>query len=107
MDFDSACLNEYSGDKDTDAHKSAYKYASIKRAEMDLKNLLKFKYGKVMYKVTAEQVFQLEGTGSKVLRLKHKATNAIMYAVVKYDNNFSSVKREIKDLGFKIALRAI
>ena len=96
MNFDEAYLSEL---KNTD---SAYKFYNIQKAEQSLRNLLKHKYGKVEQEMSPEQIFQLEGTGRKVLQVKHKDTGAKMFAIVSNDSNLYSTKKEIKKLGFKI-----
>lgn len=98
MNFEEAYLTELS----KEAYSKAWAYYDEQKAESSLKTLLKYKYGKVSKEMTPEQIFQLEGSGSKVLSVKHKKTGLKFFAVIKHDNNFDDIKKQIKQLGFKI-----
>lgn len=95
MKFDDAYITELSSD-------AAYAYYHEAKAEQSLKNLLKYKYGKVTQEMTPKQIFQLEGSGSKVLSVKHKKTGLKLFVVVQDDYNLPDIKKQIKSLGFRI-----
>lgn len=99
MEFKSAYFNDSTGDDEAGA-KLIYSYF---KAEQDLKNLIKNKYGKIIEKPDDRIIFQLEEQGNKVLRLKHRETNNEVYILLPYDEEtFGKIKREIRNLGFAI-----
>lgn len=102
MNFDAACLDEYKRDINSQFYQKAYQVYDEYKAERELKNLLKYKYGKVLRNISPKQIFQLEGSGSKVLELKYKKSGAKIFAVIQRGTPFNTIKKQIKQLGFKI-----
>lgn len=105
MKFESVYLEEWRGTANKDEYQKAHAYYNQKKAESNLKNALKYTYGKVVNGLSREQIFQLEGSGNTVLTLRYPETNSTTNVVLQPNQvDISKIKSDIKKLGFKIKM---